>query len=234
MASVKTNSRTVRFADSLPGASLSEVQEYEVPHIPETTPRGFVECCDALLESMEAGEPAMKRNALVHVEGRVLTLASSRHGSQVVRRALQIAQRGEEQETLVRELHGHVLELAVTSVGSQVLQWCLQLLPPSSAHFIFAEIDDNARSMAYHDFGHLVLCRIIENMPRVEIEALASTLLGVSNGVSELWQNSNGQRVVKSLLDYGPPSAQECVRRCLFEHSNLEGLSSAPCVTNWF
>lgn len=130
---------------------------------------------------------------------------------------------GEEQETLVRELHGHVLELAVTSVGSQVLQWCLQLLPPSSA-----------RSMAHHDFGHLVLCRIIENMPRVEIEALASTLLGVSNGVSELWQNSNGQRVVKSLLDYGPPSAQECVRRCLFEHSNLEGLSSAPCVTNWF
>nr|ABV22346.1 RNA-binding protein of the Puf family-like, translational repressor [Noctiluca scintillans] len=206
--------RHVRFADSALVGSLAEIHEYEVSECPQIPPRTFDECCEELLERMDIPDLAVRNSALSHVQGRVLHLATTWRGSHVVKRALEIARR-EEQEALVRGLHGHVLELALSSLGSQVLQWCLQLLPARSVHFIFAEIVASAPSVAQHDFGHGVICRIIENMPIAETVALADTLLGFPGGFSQLSKDVNGQAVVKSLLDYGPPAAQECIRHSL-------------------
>ena len=92
--------RHVRFADSALVGSLAEIHEYEVSECPLISPRTFDECCEELLERMDIPDLAVRNSALSHVQGRVLHLATTWRGSHVVKRALEIARR-EEQEALV-------------------------------------------------------------------------------------------------------------------------------------
>jgi hypothetical protein len=180
---------------------------------------------------MNSPDPAERSKTLADVKGRVLYLASTWHGSEVVKRALEIARR-EQQEGLIRELHGHVLKLASSSVGSQVLQRCLQVLPANVAHFIFAEIEESALMVALHETGCQVICRIIENLPTAETMALAKVLLDAPNGVCELRQNVYGQVVVKCFLHYGPESVQEYVRQSVSSRSDVQTRPCASCQSD--
>lgn len=220
--------RQVHFADSVLDGSLAEVQEYEASECPQISPRTFDECCEEVLERMDFPDPAVRSGTLADVKGRVLYLAASWQGSQVVKKALEIARR-DQQEGLIRELHGHVLELASSSVGSQVLQRCLQVLPANVAHFIFDEIKESALSVAQHETGCQVICKIIENLPVADTVALAKVLLDAPNGVCELRHNVCGQEVVKCFLDYGPESVQEFVRESLSSRSELQTQTFASC-----
>ena len=144
----------MRFVDSVPGGVLAEVRRYVVMKPEDSGRSRFNRCCDELLEQMEADDHSSRRAALCLIKGQALRLSKTLRGSRVIERALEIARRGEEQESLITELRGHVLELALSLPGSKVLQSCLELLPPHQAHFIVSEIENDASNVALEDHGY--------------------------------------------------------------------------------
>jgi len=210
--------RRVRFSDSVPGGRLADCQEYSVQIDRDEevlSQLTFNEICDELLGRMSSTDVTARRRSLVHIRGRVVSLARTCRGSQVLQKAVEIAGRGEEQRALVEELQDHVPDLALTYFGSQVLQAFLRVLPFGCVDFIHQELEVCACSVARHEYGHAVLCRIIENMPMTQTMSLSETLLRTPGGIPELCKNVFGRLVVQSILDYGPQPAQESVRRAL-------------------
>lgn len=219
--------RRVSFADSVEGGNLAEVREYTVV-LPTST---FNECCKKVLALMADDDPGVRRGALSQIKGQVLRLSHKPRGSRVVEKALQVAEELEEQESLVTELHGHVLELALSCTGSQVLQSCLQFLPTNSARFIVTEIESSANSIAREEYGHGVLCGIIDHTPAAQMVSLATALLDGPGGAAELCKDVNGHTVLERLLAKGPASAQERVCRSLASAaSNLNSHPLAVCL----
>jgi len=201
----------VRFVDSVPGGVLAEVRRYVVMKPEDSGRSRFNRCCDELLEQMEADDHSSRRAALCLIKGQALRLSKTLRGRRVIERALEIARRGEEQESLITELRGHVLELALSLPGSKVLQSCLELLPPHQAHFIVSEIENDASNVALEDHGYGVLCRILEYTPPTLTVTLAETLLSGPGGAAALCNDERGYAVLESLLEYGLASVQENV-----------------------
>eukprot|EP00450_Noctiluca_scintillans_P034256 CAMPEP_0194538314 /NCGR_PEP_ID=MMETSP0253-20130528/77806_1 /TAXON_ID=2966 /ORGANISM="Noctiluca scintillans" /LENGTH=239 /DNA_ID=CAMNT_0039384415 /DNA_START=42 /DNA_END=761 /DNA_ORIENTATION=- len=168
----------VRFADE-EGLQLVEVQRF-TPVLGEQMSRRDRELgrgCDTVLAMMDSADAKKRRFAMLELRQLVVQCSLSERGREVVQRALQVARRGDEQDSIVQELHGNVPALAVSPHGSEVLQSCLELLPPQKSGFIAQELCGHAAAVAQHAHGREVLRQVLDLLLTSQTEQLLKEVL---------------------------------------------------------
>lgn len=192
----------VRFIDELPNGCLEEVFSFTVvdekPSKESRRAQALGQGCDTVLAMMDSRDPTVRRSALRELKNLVVPCSLSARGREVVQRGLEVAKRGDDQDALVREIHGHVLKLALSAQGSEVLLSCLELLPQPKSNFIATELVGKVAEVAGQPHGREVLRRILELSHCADSYSLKKEILHVAPEICENLQGRDYDAAVSS------------------------------------
>lgn len=166
---------------------------------------------------LESDDNTLREDALEAILSHVKILALDQTGCRVVQRALEISDRTLKSK-LAQCFKGEVISIMISKYGNFVLQKIVEELPPVDLDFLIAEILLEAHKYARHEYGCRVFCRIIEHTigarPRAETLKLVEFLTR-EDELKDLIENKYGNYVIRTLLDHGPPAAQEKIAEAL-------------------
>jgi len=190
-----------------PDAQLCELpcnSEPTVDEAPVDTGDADANQCDVgrllceCLKNLKDGNEVQKQSAIVDLQCLVFESEAS---SRAVQLAIDDAKRCDA-PAIASCLRGRVREAARSKHANHVIQKILETLSDKHAHFVVEELVGVGPSLARHQFGCRVVCRILEHCSLTDSQtaALFEEILDV---VEDLCCHRFGNYVVRHVLEYG-------------------------------
>ena len=140
-----------------------------------------------------------RQTAVGAVHGQVLRLSFDRTGCRIVQFALKAAT-STEAASLTIELHGYVREAIASPHANYVIQQIITILPTKLACFIVEELSGITATVARHQYGCRIICRLLEHTSAYETATLIDEIL---KDCSAICRHTFGHYVILSILEHG-------------------------------
>lgn len=147
----------------------------------------------------------------------VPSLATSEHGSIVVKKAIETAT-GSDRNLLLAALHGSVLNLYKSPFGHEVLARLIEVMPVAAIGFVIAEITGRTTLVAQHKFGCHIIELLIMHCKESQMIGLMDELV---QDVESLSRHQYGNTVIQHLIEYGSERCREQTIQRLLPHVPL-------------